>query len=101
MRSAAQDVLRPDGSVEHRPVWSSVEDLLPMQVETIPTGVEGLRLERIAYSSVAGRKRSLVLLVADRIETLARHVRVSNANPKFRWDARWFPTLGDESSDKP
>ena len=37
-------------------------------------------------------------LVEELTRILARHVRVSDANQKFRWDARWFSARGGAPS---
>ncbi len=66
---------------------------LPISLTQVPTGADGLTVHRIAYATAGDQTRSLLILIADSIATLRRHVRAGGDN-RFAWTGDWFFPLG-------
>ena len=75
--------------------WRQIEKYHTMRLEKVLTQTKGLLYYRIPCATTETGTKALVIFIADDIDTISKHVRVSRRRHSFRWDKSSFRNQGE------
>ena len=70
-----------------------------MELKVVKTGVDGLDYYRLPCAIHGKKEKALVVFIADDMETISKHVLVSDRRRSFRWDTGSFRSQPFHPSD--
>lgn len=83
-------IYQHEGRVHNDYVRNIIETPVAPKLEEVETGIEGTKLYQIPFGEVDGVTRFIVILVSDSFDNARNVLKISDRNPKFKWNTDWF-----------
>jgi hypothetical protein len=83
-------IYQHEGRVHNDYVRNIIETPVTPKLEEVETGIEGIKLYQIPFGEVDGVTRYIVILISDSFDKARDVLKVSDENPKFKWNTDWF-----------